>query len=65
MSEVALQTPVPASSSEMLTAVAAVIWFVAMFLMARRLVKKWKHFGEFVSFLLYVIGLLFLVTLLF
>jgi hypothetical protein len=60
-----LQTPVPASSSEMLAAVAALIWFVAMFVMARRLVRKWKHFGEFISFLLYVIGLLLLVTLLF
>lgn len=65
MSEIVLQTPVPASGSEILVAVAGLIWFIAMFLIARRFVRKWKHFGDIVSFLVYVVGLLFLVILLF
>jgi hypothetical protein len=65
VSEIVLQTPVPASGSEMLAGVAALIWFVTMFLVAHRFVRRWKHFGDIVSFLVYVIGLLCLVILLF
>jgi membrane protein DedA with SNARE-associated domain len=49
----------------MSAAVAVLIWFVAMFLLAYRFHKKWKHFGDIASFLVYVVGLVFLVFLLF
>jgi len=65
VSQVVLQTPVPSSGSEMFAAVAVLIWFVAMFLLGYRFHKKWKHFGDIASFLVYVVGLVFLVFLLF
>lgn len=64
MSQIVLQTPISTSGSEMFATVAVLIWFLAMFLIACRFVRKWKHFGDIVSFLVYVLGLLFLVILL-
>ena len=64
MSQVVLQTPVPASDSEMLVVGAALIWFFVMLFLARRIDRLSKHCGEVVSFLAFVLGLLLLVVLL-
>jgi hypothetical protein len=65
MSQIVLQTPIPASGSEVLIAIAVLSWILGMFLLTRRFGKTWKLFGEIGSFLLYMLGLLFLVILLF
>lgn len=60
MSQIALQTPIPAQGFEALVAVAIVFWLFVVLLSAHRFGKMWKYFGGIISFLVYVLGVLFL-----
>lgn len=49
----------------MLLIIGAVVWFLVMFIVGRRLDKTKKRHGEVISFLVFVAGLLVLLFLLY
>jgi hypothetical protein len=54
------QTPIPAAGSEIWIGIAILLWTGAVVLLSRRFSKMWRYFGEIVSFLVYVLGLVLL-----
>jgi len=59
-----LQSAIPALESEMLLIIAAIVWFLVMFTISRRMDKKKKRHSEAISFLVFVAGLLVILSLL-
>ncbi len=65
MSQNVLQSPIPTQGNEALLAVVVILWLFFVLGSAHRFNKKWKYFGDLASFLVYVLGVLFLEILIF